>query len=111
MSVRRSRWCVGLAVPAAIFLAAGVRAPRPDEEPTCASKLTGPRPQPRTLDRPATPSAVTYQIIASVTENLLFRGTGGKLTPWLAESWSVARDGRSVTFKLRRDVKFHDGTP
>jgi ABC-type transport system substrate-binding protein len=54
---------------------------------------------------------VTYQIIASVTENLVYKGPDGKLVPWLAESWTTAKDGRSVTFKLRRDVKFHDGTP
>src|SRR5262244_4647053 len=64
--------------------------------------------EPPTLDPHASPSAVTYQIIASVTENLLYRGPDGKLVPWLAESWSTSRDGRSVTFKLRRDVKFHD---
>ena len=33
------------------------------------------------------------------------------LKPELAESWTVAADGMSVTFKLRRDAKFHDGTP
>lgn len=33
------------------------------------------------------------------------------LKPELAESWTVAPDGMSVTFKLRRDAKFHDGTP
>ena len=32
------------------------------------------------------------------------------LKPELAESWTVAPDGMSVTFKLRRDAKFHDGT-
>ena len=67
--------------------------------------------EPPTLDPHASPSAVTYQIIASVTENLVYRGLDGKLVPWLAESWTSSRDGRSVTFKLRRDVKFHDGTP
>ena len=67
--------------------------------------------EPPTLDPHASPSAVTYQIIASVTENLVYRGPDGKLVPWLAESWSPARDSKSVTFKLRRDVKFHDGTP
>jgi peptide/nickel transport system substrate-binding protein len=67
--------------------------------------------EPPTLDPHASPSAVTYQIIASVTESLLYKGPDGKLQPWLAESWTTSKDGRSVTFKLRRDVKFHDGTP
>ncbi len=31
--------------------------------------------------------------------------------PELAESWTVADDGLSVTFKLREDATFHDGTP
>jgi peptide/nickel transport system substrate-binding protein len=35
----------------------------------------------------------------------------GEFIPLLAESWEVARDGLSITFKLRRGVRFHDGTP
>ncbi len=31
--------------------------------------------------------------------------------PELAESWEVADDGLSITFKLRKDATFHDGTP
>lgn len=34
-----------------------------------------------------------------------------KLIPELAESWTMAPDGMSVTFKLRRNATFHDGTP
>ena len=33
------------------------------------------------------------------------------LKPELSESWAIAPDGMSVTFKLRRDARFHDGTP
>jgi peptide/nickel transport system substrate-binding protein len=35
----------------------------------------------------------------------------GKLEPELAERWKMDADGMGVTFYLRKDAKFHDGTP
>jgi peptide/nickel transport system substrate-binding protein len=34
----------------------------------------------------------------------------GDIIPWLATKWSVSADGKSYTFNLRTDVKYHDGT-
>jgi peptide/nickel transport system substrate-binding protein len=34
----------------------------------------------------------------------------GEIIPWLATKWSISADGKSYTFNLRTDVKYHDGT-
>ncbi|HXJ82337.1 MAG TPA: ABC transporter substrate-binding protein [Candidatus Methylomirabilis sp.] len=111
MRTARPRFWCGVMLLTTCLLSTDHDAIRAADAPTGGTLVLGLDQEPPTLDPHASPSAVTYQIIASVTESLLYRGPDGKLVPWLAESWTTSRDGRSVTFKLRRDVKFQDGTP
>lgn len=50
--------------------------------------------------------------VASELYDTLVRFKDGSLEiePCLAESWDISADGLTYTFKLRKDVKFHDGT-
>ena len=63
-----------------------------------------------TLDPRVSQSRHEAQAIMQIFESLVFLDTDGKLYPWLAESWQYSSDGTSITFKLRRSVRFHDGT-
>jgi peptide/nickel transport system substrate-binding protein len=44
-------------------------------------------------------------------EPMVSRDENGKIVPNLAESWVISPDGKVWTFKLRKGVKFHSGTP
>jgi peptide/nickel transport system substrate-binding protein len=44
-------------------------------------------------------------------EGLVNFNEDGRPRPWLAERWTTAEDGLAVTFQLRANARFHDGTP
>src|SRR5262245_24306755 len=53
------------------------------------------------------PIAPFYNTLLRVDPN---DKSGTKPAPSLAESWTASADGLTYTFKLRKGVKFHDGS-
>jgi peptide/nickel transport system substrate-binding protein len=67
---------------------------------------------PDTLDIQKSSSGVTSAIMDLVGGNLLsLDPQTGNLIPYLAKSWIVSEDGKTITFTLKDGIKFHDGTP
>ena len=64
-----------------------------------------------TLDPTVTTFSVVGKLGYHVFDPLVWQTAAGKYEPGLAESWQVSSDVKTYTFKLRKDVKFHDGTP
>ena len=48
--------------------------------------------------------------VLPAAEKLMDYDQNKQLVPFLAESVTVAPDGKSITFKLRKGIKFHDGS-
>ncbi len=65
----------------------------------------------QTHDPHVTSSISDNIFIMAVFDRLVELTPDGKLYPALATEWSTSADGLTWTFKLRKDVKFHDGTP
>jgi peptide/nickel transport system substrate-binding protein len=56
-------------------------------------------------------STGVYIVTSKIIEALVDLDADGKPVPQLATSWSSSADGKSITFKLREGVKWHDGKP
>ena len=66
--------------------------------------------EPPGLDPTSGAAAAIGEIVHyNVLEGLTKIGVDGQVTPLLAESWALAPDGKTYTFKLRKGVKFSDG--
>jgi peptide/nickel transport system substrate-binding protein len=63
------------------------------------------------LDPSYTPQAAAYRVIRGVFDSLVYEGSNGTFSPWLASSWTVNSSDTSYTFTIRKGVTFSDGTP
>jgi len=65
---------------------------------------------PRGLDPAYVDDGESANVMVQVYENLLQYGEKDtSIQPCLAESWEVSPDGLEYTFKLKKNVKFHNG--
>lgn len=104
----RSRWLVGMlivtVVPVGFWNAARAQAPKTLVIAIGADQ-TG-------LDPQTVQNNESGFVMSTIFDSLVSYKLGTSIpAPGLAESWTISRDGRVYTFKLRRGVFFHDGTP
>ena len=67
-------------------------------------------PIPANIGWPSDPMSMIQGVVQNCLETLLRGDNKGGVIPWLAESYKIADDLKSMTFVLRKGVKFHDGS-
>ncbi len=54
-------------------------------------------------------TVASADLISMIFESLVRSGEGAEVEPSLAASWDTSSDGRTYTFHLRQNVRFHNG--
>jgi peptide/nickel transport system substrate-binding protein len=83
----------------------------PEAQTTGGAIVIGKVEEPETLNPYITQLVTSVDVLSGIMEGLMDFDTNQVLQPQLAESYSVSDDGLTYTFKLRKDVKWHDGQP
>jgi len=105
------RWRVALA-SLGLTLAAGLQLGNAEAQPqrkdsVVLGMVLEPAPG---LDPTMAPAAAIGEVVhMNVLEGLTKINMDGRVTPLLAESWTIDPDGKVYTFRLRKGVTFHDG--
>jgi peptide/nickel transport system substrate-binding protein len=66
--------------------------------------------EPNSLDPHVQWNTDSFNVYRNIFDNLLTRDDAGELAPQIATEWKYLSDAE-VEFKIRDDVKFHDGKP
>jgi oligopeptide transport system substrate-binding protein len=66
-------------------------------------------PEPSTLDAHKCPEVACGNVLRDLYEGLVGEDAAGRVVPGIAQSWSVAADGRTWTFHLRDGLKWSNG--
>ncbi|MDF2839690.1 MAG: peptide transporter [Clostridia bacterium] len=85
-------------------------APAPVEEPT-GTLITGITEASGNFNPLYYSSAYDGHVVDLVFETLIDRNYEGEFEGIVAESWEFSEDGKSITFKMKKDRVFSDGTP
>lgn len=54
---------------------------------------------------------VAHEVMWQIFDSLVYLDADGIVYPGLATSWEFSEDNKTLTFSLRENVSFHDGTP
>src|SRR5947207_10006197 len=80
--------------------------------PPAGTPVVGLVAEPVNLDPAQVTDLNSNRVGRRIAETLVtFPDERTQIVPGLAESWTVSKDGLRYTFKLRKGVSFHDGTP
>jgi peptide/nickel transport system substrate-binding protein len=69
------------------------------------------QPEPPILNLAVSQLTPTQMVAGKIFLSLLTYDTNLKPLPSLAKSWTISPDGKTYTFNLERNVKWHDGKP
>src|SRR5262245_39160603 len=101
----RRVWIAGCLFVTVALVAGATAAPPKD------AIVVGLLAEPVTMDPPQISDLNSTRIIKRIFEGLTAQELGTyKIVPGLAQKWDISKDGRTYTFQLRPNVKFHDGT-
>ena len=98
-------------VMVAVVLVLALAACRPAPAPKGGKLVYGLTLTPSGIDPHVNASSELGIPLTSVYDTLVWQDLDGEFVPGLAESWGISDDGLTYTFHLRKDVRFHDGTP
>ena len=91
-----------------VLLPAAAQAQTPVRGGTVVQAISA---DPPTMNPGTTTDTQAWSLMGKLFNGLTYLDSEYRNHPDLAESWTVSPDGLTYTFKLRRDVKWHDGKP